>query len=59
MNRINPKPSPDSRCCYNCDHWHKRDYIHCQHSGPFGGDIENDPKCTFEKEDKFESFMFV
>lgn len=36
------------RCCANCKHWHRRRYIHCQCSGPWGGDIKGDPRCTFE-----------
>ena len=53
---INPEPNPDTRCCYNCQHWHKRDHIHCQHSGPFGGDIEDDPNCNFETKQQALNF---
>lgn len=42
-------PDADVRCCYNCKHWHRRKYIHCQHSGPWGGDIVGDKRCTFEQ----------
>ena len=41
-------PARKTRVCFNCRHWHKKEYIHCQHSGPWGGDISNDPNCTFE-----------
>ena len=37
----------DLRCCANCAHWHKKEYIHCQCSGPWGGDIFGDKNCTF------------
>jgi hypothetical protein len=40
-------PPPEARCCANCRHWHKREYIHCMCSGPWGGDIPGDPRCTF------------
>lgn len=43
----NPPPR-DMRCCSNCLHWHLADYIHCQCSGPWGGDIKGDPRCTFQ-----------
>ena len=46
--RVVPPPA-DVRYCSNCRRWHRRDYIHCQHSGPWGGDIPNDPRCTFVK----------
>lgn len=39
-------------CCANCKHWHSRSYIHCQHSGPFGGNIPHDPGCTFTPRNK-------
>lgn len=42
------RPSSEARCCFNCKHWHVREYIHCQCSGPWGGDIPGDPQCTFE-----------
>ncbi len=42
------RPASDARCCWNCKHWHAREYIHCQCSGPWGGDIQGDPRCTFE-----------
>jgi len=41
------RPPADLRCCANCTHWHKKEYIHCQCSGPWGGDIVGDKKCTF------------
>ena len=41
------KPPADLRCCANCAHWHKKEYIHCQCSGPWGGDIFGDKNCTF------------
>ena len=42
------RPAADARCCWNCKHWHVRECIHCQCSGPWGGDIQGDPRCTFE-----------
>lgn len=43
-----PEPPPaDLRCCANCAHWHKKEYIHCQCSGPWGGNIFGDKNCTF------------
>ena len=42
----NPPPA-DLRCCANCAHWHKKEYIHCQCSGPWGGNIFGDKNCTF------------
>lgn len=42
------KPNKDIRCCYNCVSWRRRKYTHCQHSGPFGGDISNDSNCKFK-----------
>ena len=41
-------PAASTRCCGNCKHWHVREYIHCQCSGPWGGDIQGDQDCTFE-----------
>ena len=41
------KPPADLRCCANCAHWHKKEYIHCQCSGPWGGSIFGDKNCTF------------
>ena len=35
------------RCCFNCTKWHKKGYIHCQCSGPWGGDIFGDKNCVF------------
>lgn len=48
--RLEPagRPHRDMRCCWNCKNWHVREYIHCKHSGPWGGDIQGDPRCTFE-----------
>ena len=40
-------PPPDVRCCFNCTKWHKKRYIHCQCSGPWGGDIFGDKNCVF------------
>ena len=40
-------PPQDVRCCFNCTKWHKKGYIHCQCSGPWGGDIFGDKNCTF------------
>ena len=40
-------PPADLRCCANCAHWHKKEYIHCQCSGPWGGNIFGDKNCTF------------
>ena len=43
-----PNPPPaDLRCCANCAHWHKKEYIHCQCSGPWGGNVFGDKNCTF------------
>lgn len=50
------KPAADMRCCWNCKHWHKRDYTHCQHSGPWGGDIQGDARCTFEPAKRIQIF---
>ena len=44
--RANPPPA-DLRCCANCAHWHKKEYIHCQCSGPWGGNVFGDKNCTF------------
>ena len=41
------RPPADLRCCANCAHWHKKEYIHCQCSGPWGGNIFGDKNCTF------------
>jgi hypothetical protein len=41
------KPGKNTKCCYNCKFWRIKDYIHCQHSGPWGGDIIGDSNCTF------------
>jgi hypothetical protein len=41
-------PPPKIKVCYNCKHWHKKDYKHCQFSGPWGGNIIGDVNCTFE-----------
>lgn len=41
-------PTADVRCCFNCTRWHKKHYIHCQCSGPWGGDIFGDKNCTFK-----------
>ena len=35
------------RCCFNCTKWHKKGYIHCQCSGPWGGDVFGDKNCVF------------
>ena len=43
-----PAIPAQTRCCANCEHWRKRKYIHCQHSGPWGGDISGDKNCTFK-----------
>jgi hypothetical protein len=40
-------PPADLRCCANCTKWHKKEYIHCQCGGPWGGDIFGDNNCTF------------
>ena len=45
---VTSKPPKDMRCCANCKHWHIKEYIHCQCSGPWGGDIQGDQMCTFE-----------
>ena len=47
MNPTTDQPPADLRCCGNCKHWHKKEYIHCQCSGPWGGDIAGDKNCTF------------
>ena len=48
VGRLGPEPPPaDLRCCANCAHWHKKEYIHCQCSGPWGGNIFGDKNCTF------------
>ena len=48
VERQGPDPPPaDLRCCANCAHWHKKEYIHCQCSGPWGGNIFGDKNCTF------------
>ena len=47
MNDRTVRPAADVRCCWNCKHWHVREYIHCQYSGPFDGDIPGDARCTF------------
>lgn len=44
----NTTPPMELRCCANCAHWHKKQYIHCQCSGPWGGDIRGDKNCTFK-----------
>jgi hypothetical protein len=36
------------KVCYNCKHWRKKEYRHCRHSGPWGGNINGDANCTFE-----------
>lgn len=41
------RPPEDCKCCFNCKHWHKREYIHCQHSGPWGGNLTHDKNCVF------------
>jgi len=41
-------PPPKIKVCYNCQHWHKKDYKHCQYSGPWGGSIIGDANCTFK-----------
>ena len=46
--KTNSERKRTTRVCYNCKHWHKKEYNHCQHSGPWGGDIAGDPNCTFE-----------
>lgn len=50
LSKLSPKciPPKELRCCYNCVHRRVKAYIHCQCSGPYGGDIANDPMCTFE-----------
>ena len=40
-------PGPDVRCCYNCNKWCKKHYIHCQCSGPWGGNMVGNKNCTF------------
>ena len=40
-------PPANLRCCANCTHWRKKQYIYCQCSGPWGGDIYGDKSCTF------------
>jgi len=40
-------PPKGARACYNCFFWHRKNYIHCQHSEPLGGNIPGDKKCTF------------
>ncbi len=40
-------PPPALKCCYNCKHWKKKAYLHCQCSGPWGGNLPHDKKCTF------------
>lgn len=45
-------PPHDVRCCANCVYWHKKEYIHCQCSGPWGGDIYGDKNCTFIKRNR-------
>lgn len=37
----------DCKCCFNCKHWHIKEYIHCQCSGPWGGNIRHDENCVF------------
>ena len=34
--------------CGNCLHWKVKDYIHCKHSGEWGGNIQGDKNCTWE-----------
>ena len=55
MSTLNEIRHPDrtERVCYNCEHWRKKKYNHCQHSGPWGGDITGDPNCTFENKWSF------
>lgn len=43
------QPPKHLRCCANCKHWHVKNYIHCMHSGPWGGDLYDDPHCRFER----------
>jgi hypothetical protein len=40
-------PPHDLKCCYNCQKWHRSDYIHCRCSGPWGGNILGDINCNF------------
>jgi len=36
-------------CCATCEHWHKWEYIHCQYSGPYGGDIASNVHCVWQE----------
>lgn len=46
-----PKPTPpeDLQCCYNCQSWHKKDYLHCKASGKWGGKhaMPDNLECVF------------
>ncbi len=39
----------EDKCCGTCLYWHKKEYIHCQCSGYYGGDIKGDDKCTWKQ----------
>lgn len=43
------KVPPGLECCGNCKHWKRREWLHCQCSGPWGGKhaMPHEPKCVF------------